>query len=68
MPIGDPWDGFFYPTLTLMIDSYYLKQMKTAETQIWSARKMSPWHSSINPFHAKPRYESRYVISNDVAF
>ena len=22
MPIGDPWDGFFYPTLTLMKDSY----------------------------------------------
>ena len=22
MPKGDPWDGFFYPTLTLMIDSY----------------------------------------------
>ena len=22
MPIGDPWDGFFYPTLTIMIDSY----------------------------------------------
>ena len=22
MPIGDPQDGFFYPTLTLMIDSY----------------------------------------------
>ena len=20
----DPWDGFFYPTLTLMIDSYNL--------------------------------------------
>ena len=22
MPNGDPWDRFFYPTLTLMIDSY----------------------------------------------
>ena len=22
MPIGDPRDGFFYPTLTLMIDPY----------------------------------------------
>ena len=20
--LGDPWDGIFYPTLTLMIDSY----------------------------------------------
>ena len=24
MPIGDPRDGFFYPTLTLMIDSYII--------------------------------------------
>ena len=23
MPIGDPRDGFFYPTPTLMMDSYY---------------------------------------------
>ena len=24
MPNGDPWDGFFDPTLTLMIDPYTL--------------------------------------------
>ena len=24
MPNGDPRDGFFYPTLTLIIDSYFL--------------------------------------------
>ena len=24
MPMGDPRDGFFYPTLTLMIDTYIL--------------------------------------------
>ena len=24
MPNGDPRDGFFYPTLTLMMDSYIL--------------------------------------------
>ena len=24
MLISDPWDGFFYPTLTRMIDSYML--------------------------------------------
>ena len=24
MPNGDPRDGFFYPTLTLMIDSYIM--------------------------------------------
>ena len=27
MQIGDPWDRFFYPTLTLMIDSYILSQL-----------------------------------------
>ena len=25
---GDPWDGFFFPTLTLMIDSYILAQIQ----------------------------------------
>ena len=25
MPIGDPQEGVFYPTLTLMIDSYNIK-------------------------------------------
>ena len=30
MPIGDPHDGFFYPNLTLMTDSYILTDvMKT---------------------------------------
>ena len=24
MPNGDPRDGFFYPTLTLMMDSYII--------------------------------------------
>ena len=24
MPIGDPLDGYFYPALTLMMDSYIL--------------------------------------------
>ena len=24
IPIGDPWDGFFYPTLTLRIDTIIL--------------------------------------------
>ena len=29
MPIGDPWDGFFYPTLTRMMDSYnFIKGQK----------------------------------------
>ena len=28
MPNGDPQDRFFYPTLTLMIDSYSLAERK----------------------------------------
>ena len=28
MPIDDPRDGFFYPTLTLIINSYFLAQDK----------------------------------------
>ena len=33
MPIGDPRDGFFYPTLTLMIDTYNLKCLKQRKLQ-----------------------------------
>ena len=33
IPIGDPWDGLFYPTLTLMIDSY-----KTGDRRVDSSR------------------------------
>ena len=28
MPIGDSQDGFFYPTLTLMMDSYYSSRIR----------------------------------------
>ena len=31
MPNGDPRDGFFYSTLTLMIDSYKTAPQKTAD-------------------------------------
>ena len=31
MPNGNPRDGFFYPTLTLMIDSYNLLMILCAE-------------------------------------
>ena len=34
MQIGDPRDGFFYPTLTLMIDSYTLIQMLYIELNL----------------------------------
>ena len=27
MPIGDPRNGFLYPTLTLMMDSYNLRRI-----------------------------------------
>ena len=27
MPMGDPRDGFLYPTLTLMMDSYIMLKM-----------------------------------------
>ena len=29
MPIGDPWDGFFYPTLILMIDNIICNKRST---------------------------------------
>ena len=32
MPKGDPWDGFFYPTLTLMIDSYTIQEIHVTRT------------------------------------
>ena len=31
MKIGDPWDGFFYPTLTLMMGSYILSHSEMIE-------------------------------------
>ena len=40
MLIGDPQDGFFYPTLILMIDSYNLKWIKATEIPIWCAAKV----------------------------
>ena len=35
MPIGDPWDGFFYPTLILMMDTYSLGKPLVANR--WSS-------------------------------
>ena len=32
MPNGDPRDGFFYPTLTLMMDSYILQKTQSNYT------------------------------------
>ena len=33
-PNGDPWDGFFSPTLTLMIDPYNIFQDVTMENMV----------------------------------
>ena len=35
MPNGDPRDRFFYPTLTLMIDSYNLEIMQAASLELY---------------------------------
>ena len=44
MPNGDPRDGFFYPTLTLMIHSYNVdlsdKQETPEEVQATEAHRM----------------------------
>ena len=31
MPNGDPWDGFFYPSLTHMIDSFMMHESVCSE-------------------------------------
>ena len=36
MPISDPRDRFFYPTLTLMMDSYILQPLSTNDIIILS--------------------------------
>ena len=38
MPISDPRDGFFYPTLTLMTDSYSLSKPRDANQ--WSSGRI----------------------------
>ena len=45
MPIGDPRDRFFYPSLILMMDTYYLwwdylTWVKTAKLQNWCLQVM----------------------------
>ena len=39
MPIGDPRDRFFYPTVTLMMDSYILKQEAN-----WKNTRIKEYH------------------------
>ena len=34
-PIGDPQDGFFYPTLTLVVDSYYMSRSMGFPTMLY---------------------------------
>ena len=45
MPNGDPRDRFFFPTLTLMEDSYTLTWEKTTDISIRCAR------NNCRPFH-----------------
>ena len=51
MPNGDPWVGYFYPTLTLMIDSYILLSEK--------------WIVLVNQAH--PKINGRIRMGVDVA-
>ena len=37
MPFGDPRDGYFYPTLTLMMDSYILVHQRNV---IWDINEI----------------------------
>ena len=37
MPIGDPRDRFFYPTLTLMIDSYVYSSVSCPKKNVTEA-------------------------------
>ena len=39
MPIGDPRDGFFYPTITLLINSYILAhRIRISEILPWDRK------------------------------
>ena len=55
LPIGDPWDGFFYPTpITLMEDSYNLKDyiFITWETmELKSSSNVSPSQILLSAVH-----------------
>ena len=42
MSLGDPWDGYFYPNLTLMLDSYILmKYLATCDLSMGGKEPLS---------------------------
>ena len=43
MPIGNPWDRLFYPTLTLMPDPYNLKDYRMKESSNEYITVISPF-------------------------
>ena len=47
MPNGDPQDGFFYPTLTVMIDSYNMTQLYVLLRHTWLFIHLQISNSSI---------------------
>ena len=49
MPNGDPRDGFFYPTLKLMIDSYSLGKPRDAKRRSSRRIFLSYPHTRENP-------------------
>ena len=55
MPNGDPRDGFFYPTLTFMIDSYIMSPEATCiqkELEVFSEIDASVHHLILACVHA----------------
>ena len=56
MPIGDPRDGFFYPTLILMMDPYILAQLiRISEDLPWD-RKSYFIHVILPSCHVRAIY------------
>ena len=58
MPNGDPRDGFFYPTLTLMIDSYNkfainVNVIESPEIAMFSVLVLFKWSQCHNEKHER---------------
>ena len=50
LPNGDPRDGFFYPTLTLMIDSKSIRLLFASTTQrlsLFDSKQVTEYQLSI---------------------
>ena len=72
MPNGDPRDGFFYPTLTPMVDSYipslgragigYMRYMFGKAAKIYSKKKKKKEHKNNEDPDADTKSEPSYAI------